>query len=795
MKYNAKNGIIECSVEELVDIARRGIARTAPTDKEEPDIHGIGQRAEEFLEKDIRPLDIALEETIGEHRFRFFGRADGVKEREIFLVKEWDTLSKSPKREDIAKARGEGFILSYMLAKNSGLDSGMLTIVYINRKTGGRVTTKEEISQKKLTAFFEKCTLAVSKSAMPEIERVTIRLPSMREARFPFGHRREGQSEFISTVYRAISRGSTLFAEAPTGTGKTVSVIYPAVRAIGDEKCDKVFYFTPKSTTANAAKECIEIMCKLGVKIKAVLLGAKERICRRGVLCNEGKDLCPATKKNRIADAALALYKENVSVVSEVELLRVAESFNVCPHELSLTYSELCDIIICDINYLFDRRVYIKRYFLHGGHYSFLIDEAHNLPDRAREMYSAEISDEQIASVCSSEIIGEFSPLIPLARAAREEVHNLLFPYLKDEVRVDKDGVKRAATHLSEPPTRLYSIFSELLETSESELLCALRAVDEEKNARIKLLRAYLASVRQVYDVLEAFDDGYEMFIFLNSDNISFKLFCIDTSGPISRCLAKGRSAVFFSATLTPISYYKSVLGTDRGALTLEIGSPFDPSQLSVTIMDKISTRFSERDDTLGAVCRVIAATVSAKRGHYIIFSPSFDYSEALARSFALKYPKIKILEQKRDMNAREKQKLLEELGKNDGTYLIAFCVMGGIYSEGIDLAGDSLIGAVIVGIGIPSLSYEREAIAAYYDEKCDEGKQYAYIYPGMNRVFQAAGRVIRRESDKGVVVLIDDRFADPIYKKSIPSFWADLQFADDAKALRGRLDEFWNQK
>jgi Rad3-related DNA helicase len=250
-----------------------------------------------------------------------------------------------------------------------------------------------------------------------------------------------------------------------------------------------------------------------------------------------------------------------------------------------------------------------------------------------------------------------------------------------------------------------------------------------------------------------------------------------------------------FSATLSPLGYYRSVLGGDRSDDTLEVSSPFTPEQLSVSIMNKISTRYSEREQTLLGVCRAIAATVSAKRGNYIIFSPSFAYSEALAEVFRAKYPKLHIISQKKDMTAKEKADFLAKFKKDDKGYLVAFCVMGGIYSEGIDLAGDSLIGAVIVGIGIPSLSYEREAIAEYYQEKYEEGKQYAYIYPGMNRVFQAAGRVIRREDDRGVIVLIDDRFDDPIYKKSLPELWSGVRFIDDAKRLREVLDEFWQDK
>jgi DNA excision repair protein ERCC-2 len=211
--------------------------------------------------------------------------------------------------------------------------------------------------------------------------------------------------------------------------------------------------------------------------------------------------------------------------------------------------------------------------------------------------------------------------------------------------------------------------------------------------------------------------------------------------------------------------------------------------------MDKISTRYSERDKTLPAVCRAIAATVSAKRGNYMIFSPSFAYSEALASAFAAKYPKIKVLSQRKDMSKKEKEAFLNEFKEESSSYLIGFCVMGGIYSEGIDLVGDSLIGAVVVGIGMPALSYEREAICAYFNEKYEEGKQFAYIYPGMNRVLQAAGRVIRRETDRGVIVLIDDRFDDPIYKTVIPKLWSGMKFIKDPKELRDELDKFWGKE
>ena len=298
--------------------------------------------------------------------------------------------------------------------------------------------------------------------------------------------------------------------------------------------------------------------------------------------------------------------------------------------------------------------------------------------------------------------------------------------------------------------------------------------------------------IKKFHSALARFDESFELFAFIDGEELRAKLFCLDTGTVIRSRLELGRSAILFSGTLSPIEYYRSVLGGDGSSVILSLDSPFAKEQLSVSVMNTITTRYSEREDSLGAICKVIAATLSARRGNYMIFSPSFAYARTLCEAFTKKYPKIKIILQTPDMTSNEKQNFLAEFEKNDGTYLAAFCVMGGIYSEGIDLAGDKLIGAVIVGIGMPQLSFEREAIAAYYQEKLDSGTEYAYLYPGMNRVLQAAGRVIRTENDRGVIVLIDDRFNDPLYKKIMPSLWSGMQFLSTPHELRERLDSFW---
>lgn len=789
MRYDKDENILFVSVRELVSTARRGISSTLPCDTDEPE--NLQNRIAKKSSEENTFSELNFDFEAGGHRFRLYGSL-AVKGVEISLPVSVDSSPKRPKKEVIAQARGEAYIYAYMLSKRDSQGELKIRYDYFNEATEEHNEVFECVKEKKLKSFFEKCKMSIIVYAKPEIERVTVRLPSMKAVKFPYQKTRDGQNEIVRGVYKTISRGSTLFIAAPTGTGKTVSVIFPAIRALGDARCEKVFYFTPKTTTANAARNAIEDIAAGGAKIKAVMMASKERLCKNGLVCRENRAKCKNSRENRLSDAVMALYNLGKTVITPEDASKIAEEFRICPHELSLSYSELCDLVILDINYLFDPAVYIRRFFSVGGDYAFLIDEAHNLPDRAREIYSAEISEKELVSPALSPIIEEHSPIKIEARGAANDFYELFMPYLKENMVLDEDGTQKAAAHLSELPVKLYGIFEKLIATAENEIFKVRGAKDEEAEARAVILKEYYHSIKCFYDAIIRFDSSYELFVFLEGDEINVKCFCLDPAREISKRLKKGTSAVFFSGTLSPIYYYKSVLGGERSAEVIETPSPFDSGQLSVSIMDKISTRFSERERTLDAVCRAIAATVSARRGNYMIFSPSFAYSEALMKRFSSKYPKIKILLQKRDMTRKEKEDFLAEFKKEDKSYLVGFSVLGGIYSEGVDFAGESLIGAVIVGIGIPQLSYEREAMTAYYQDKFEEGKEFAYVYPGINKVLQAAGRVIRSETDRGAIVLIDDRFDDPIYKKVMPRLWSGMQFIKDAKELRTRLDGFW---
>ena len=787
MRYDKESGEIAVSLTEWVMLARRGISTAQPIEEEEALSPALRYALHEALpDAKEETLHYSFEAMGGEERVHFLlqARAEKISNAQITIARGVDCNPARPPKALVAQVRGEGYTAAYMYAKIASLSRVHLRVLYINPDTVEVEERSETLTMKRLEEFFEKCKRAVALYARPAIDRVMKRLPSLENLAFPYGKMREGQDVFVRGVFRAISAGKTLYAEAPTGIGKTVSSLYPALRALGKGKCDKIFYLTPKTTIAYGARDCLMDMGGKGALLRAVILSAKERICPHRMICREGAEKCEMSANLKLTEAALWLFDNAPPVCEERDLCLAAARFKVCPHELSLCYSELCDVVICDFNYLFDPVVFLRRYFTEGGKYAFLVDEAHNLPDRATEMYSARIEQDEILG--EGLVLPEHSPLKKTLENAKKSFHNMLYPLVKEETRRDEDGSLVGFAHGRDLPEGLFALCHSLLAAAEKTIY----TMRGEESGALFAVKDYYYRLKRFCGILSCFDHRYEYFVFLEAEKLSVKLFCIDPSGVIRARLEKGHSTVFFSGTLSPMHYYKSVLGGDGEVL--EVPSPFVKEQMSISIMDKIGTRFLQREDTLPAVLRVIAATVSARRGHYMIFTPSFAYNETLASAFRAKYPKIRVLEQKRSMKSEDRAAFLDAFREEGGGYLVAFCVMGGIYSEGIDLAGDSLIGAIIVGTGLPGISYEREAMAAYYDEKYEAGKQYAYIYPGFHRVLQAAGRVIRRESDRGVIVLIDDRFADPLYKKSVPQLWHGLKFVGDAKGLRSLLDKFW---
>jgi DNA excision repair protein ERCC-2 len=695
---------------------------------------------------------------------------------------------RNPSSELVRQARGEGFCAAYLLSLSAKIKSPRIRLLFFSPAFPEPWELREEPKLAALERFIKKLFSSVRSLSARELDRVSRRLSTMESVRFPYPSVREGQRELISACYRAICRGERLYASAPTGIGKTASVLFPAVRALGGGYCDKIFYLTSKNTTAEAAADAVCRLARAGADIRALRLTARERICRRGLLCRGiGEERCALSRsaEERMDLGAEMLLELGMPVVDSDTVARVGEEAKLCPYELSLRYALECDVVICDYNYLFDPRIALSRFFSRKGNWCFLIDEAHNLVDRSRELYSAELS---LSFFDSLRPLCEKTPALKALLAhTKSELRGILAPYLADSLLPDGSGVLRGFWSGREMPPGLSEAILALLDGIDA----ALDARELSPRLLLENRDAYYA-LADLSSRLSLYSERYLSFLYQTGDEIRFRALCLDPSELLSRRLSLGRSAVLFSATFTPVDYYRAVLGGGKNADTLELPSPFDPSRLCVAVMDKIPTRYTERASSLSAVARAILTAVKAKPGNYLVFTPSFAYLAALADEVARLAPGVPLLRQSQHMTAKDRESFLARFSEDNRSALIGFSVLGGIFSEGIDLSGRRLIGAIIVGVAQPIPTPEREAIRAYYDDEREAGREFAYVYPGMNRVLQAAGRVIRQESDRGVVLLIDDRFAEPVYRELIPTHWRGLKYAGDLRALETLLRRFW---
>lgn len=684
-------------------------------------------------------------------------------------------------RKDVkALLRGLGYALSYAFAEESVPAFRMLLL----SEEGETDIIEEAPDAMAAETFFARLLAGLVADATHEIERVTERMPTFLTVPFPYADVREGQKDMMSAVFTAAKRGETLFALAPTGTGKTMAALFPAIRAMGQGYIRKIFYLTPKNTSANAAREAVQLLSAKGMRICALHLVAKSRMCAERLERGDCGGCHRRAKVSRALTAALReLLEKNLPVIGEEELRRVANAHDTCPYRLAIAYSAYTDLVIGDYNYLFDPHASPTALFPTGEERFFLIDEAHNLPDRAREMYSAALDTAffEAALAVYADTPEGTEILRRLYRGFLKTVDHLL----KDDTRVHEDGKTYGFAKTANFPSPFAVLLSE-----------GVRGLEREKVAptdpAAKGKRSVLHSLSGFLDKLAAYDGRYLTYAQREEENRRLCFFCIDPSERIGERLAKGRGAVFFSATLTPVDYYRSVLCGNRRTVKIEVPSPFESGALCVGIMDKISVRASAREETLPEIARIIVTAMKPRRGNYMVFCPSYDYMEAVAKAFHELTPKTPMAVQKRNMTTKEREEFLSHFTEDGKGYFVGFSVSGGIFSEGVDLVGRRLIGTVVVGVGLPGISAERELIGSYYGDLSGEGKAYAYLYPGLNRILQAAGRVIRREEDRGIAVLIDDRLRDEACRSVFPSSWRGLKYVGDRASLTALLTRFW---
>ncbi len=603
-----------------------------------------------------------------------------------------------------------------------------------------------------------------------------IRDLSIEKMDFPFESYRKGQREMSIAVYKTILHEKNLFVQAPTGIGKTVSVLFPTIKSIREGLASKIFYLTAKTITRQAALNCVYDMRNQGLRLKSMVITAKEKIClNEEVDCNPEK--CPYAKGHfdRVNQAVLDVL-QNKDTITRETIEYYATKYKVCPFELSLDISIFADLIICDYNYVFDPRVSLKRFFEENNEdYVFLIDEAHNLVDRARGMYSAELTKEPIL-----EYRKYFKEKNTKLYRSFNKINSF---FLKAKKWCNEEGVYVSKNEIEE----FYPLIRKASKNLEEWLLENKK--DPEYREILNMYFELLGYLR----IAEYYNETYVTYIEHDLKDVKIKLFCLDPSIVLGEVLKNARGSIFFSGTLTPLDYFKEILGGNKKDYTMRLSSPFDRENLCLLITNEISTRYRDRPKSYPQIVKYIEKIVEKKQGNYFVFFPSYKYMMEVYEIFKEQNTNYNTIIQEFFMDEKSREKFIKSFEEKDN--LIGFAVLGGIFSEGIDLIGDNLIGAIIVGVGLPQLCFERNIIMDYFKEKNGFGYQYAYMYPGMNKVLQAAGRVIRTEEDKGIILLIDDRFLSYRYLRLFPKEWKGFERVSSVEVLGRSLDKFWERK
>lgn len=790
---------IKVSVRTLVEFIMRSGDLESGSGRMDADAMQAGSRLHRKIQKSMGsnytaevPLSIELPLEDGEESFLLVveGRADGVirKQDDSFVIDEIKCMYRDvmaiekPEQVHLAQAR----CYAYMLGVKEG-KSGVfhIQLTYCNIETENIKYFKEELSGEELTAWFDALIKEYAKWAAWERRWKKLRNASAKELQFPFSYR-EGQKDFTAGVYRSILREKKLFAMAPTGVGKTISTVFPSVKAVGESLTEKLFYLTAKTIVRTVAEETFSLLSERGLMFKTVTITAKEKIC---VLdkpeCNPFT--CPRAKGHfdRVNDALFDMLTNEKNITREL-IEAYAEKHMVCPFEFCLDLTLWADAVICDYNYVFDPTASLKRFFAGEGknNYVFLIDEAHNLPERAREMYSATLWKEEFLNVKRQ--LGKHMPKL----TRRLEACN------KEMLRLKREC--DSFTEHTEFGT-LALLLTRFLTDCEEYLK------DEKRpgNERDAVLNLYFEA-RHFLAMYDFSDTDYRFYTSYGEDGSFYaRVQCMQPARALGEQLKKGRSAVFFSATLLPVRYYMEELSGTEEDYAIYVPSPFRKEQRLVMVGCDVNFRYANRGRKMyEKAADYIIKFAEAKKGNYFVFFSSYrmlqDVAAVLEEETSRDSQKGKIIlhHQKTNMTETEREAFLAEFTENTEETHIGLCVLGGIFGEGIDLKGERLIGAVIVGTGLPLVCDERELFRRYYDEKKEEGVGYggfssAYLYPGMNKVQQAAGRVIRTMEDKGAVLLLDDRFAGNQYASLFPKEWYPYETVT-LSTMEGYLEKFW---
>ena len=776
--------IVRISVRDLVEfVLREGDIDNRKIGMSDKDVMAMGGRLHRKIQRQMgsdyhAETAMKLQIPCGEFDLRVEGRADGVIIKgdtseviidEIKGILRDLSLIEQPVNVHLAQAK----CYAYIYAKQHSLREIGIQMTYCNLDTEEIRRFLSHYTYEALECWFEELISSYEKWARFQIKWEEKRNSSIRLVEFPFSYR-EGQREVAAAVYRTILRKKKLFLQAPTGVGKTISTLFPSVKAIGEGLGEKIFYLTAKTITRTVAEQAFRILGEQGLQMKVITLTAKEKICKcEETECNPVS--CPYAKGHfdRVNDAVYDLIMNYNEITRDV-IENQSEKYMVCPFEMSLDVSLWVDAVICDYNYAFDPTAHLKRFFSEnaGKKYIFLVDEAHNLVERGREMYSARLYKEDFLELKKMMRVKE-----PILSKKADEV-NRQFLLLKREC--EEYRVLESVSHLA---IKLMNLLAEMERFFEKS---------SESDKRDQVLELYF-KVREFLNIHDILDENYVIYSEYQQDGrFMVKLFCVNPAVNLQAYLEYGIGTVFFSATLLPVRYYKKLLSIETDDYAIYADSPFPKDSRLLLIGRDVSTRYTQRGPEMyRRIASYIVGAADAKKGNYMVFFPSYRVMEEVHSVFSEKCGKISSAVQSPFMSEEDREVFLKEFDEIREESFVGFCVMGGIFSEGIDLPEDKLIGVIIVGTGLPQVCNEREIVKQYFSGIGSDGFEYAYLYPGMNKVLQSAGRVIRTEKDRGLILLLDERFSTGRYRELFPREWSNARHCT-AESLTSYMQEFW---
>ncbi|MBN2795418.1 MAG: ATP-dependent DNA helicase [Clostridia bacterium] len=775
--------VIDISVRELIHLVFRGGDLDARFVGKQRALEGT--KAHQVVQKrmgDHYSPEVTIKHIFEEDNLQIniSGRIDGVIHEKTKIIDEIKSTLRpleTIEEDDYPMHWLQGELYAYFYAKAYDLNEITLQLTYVTIDDYATKHFQRTYNLETLEGIF----LHVMSLYLEFAHRIDdwnqIRNESLQDLAFPFSTYRNGQRELAVCAYKTIKEGKKAFIQAPTGIGKTISTIFPTLKAMAEDHCSKMFYLTAKTITRSVAEEAFEIMRAKGLKLKTVTLTAKDKICfEKGAACIPEECSFAKGHYNRVNDAIKDIL-DHEDNLNRIHIEHYAQKYHVCPFEFALDLSLSADCIICDYNYVFDPRVNLKRFFQDvKGKYAFLIDESHNLVDRARGMYSAEITKK---------------PLLEMKRHLKGKQDDVLDNFVKVITKYNKALIdyrkqcEATETYVfDEAPKELYQIMRRFVEKADVILNDYKHLVCYDD-----ILDYYFATLNFL-NIFELFDEHYKTYVTNEQGDLHIHLFCVDPAHLIEETLKLGAGTLFFSATLSPMSYFHRMYAHKDEDYTLLLPSPFDEHHRRYMVARDVMTTYKKRAFSYENVARYLLSFAQSKMGNYIVFFSSYAYKKAVLEIFESFESDVEILDQKRDLSEEEKEAFLNAFQKRESNSMIGFCVLGGSFSEGVDLRGDRLIGTAIVGVGLPMVCLEREIIKSYHEAHDEDAFSYAYVYPGLNKVMQAAGRVIRTEEDKGVILLMDERYGYYTYQEVMPSDWQ--PYYTTYSDFKSAIEETW---